>query len=268
MKELFLAIFGIAALGGFFAYLIRQSIWTRYVLPLISRKPKLSVLFENGQNVLHIKKTTPRVLDDAVAEAMAAERQAHPYQYFSEPSYQNPFPELFEGSSSNKKIYNDLLDGYLEEKEKEYRNCLQGQIADEYMQPVKLVLRNDGVVASGNLDITLNICPNDRIYDLTAKTKKTGDSIEPPILMPEGVFPLLNYKKVPYGYTEWQFDAHIKEDLKFEEAPINHHKCNDKVFPPFYVDTRYTNKISIKITIIDSTVHDPIESEIVLFIDD
>ena len=44
------------------------------------------------------------------------------------------------------------------------RNCLQGQISDEYMQPVKLVLCNDGVVASGNLDVTIRITPNDNVY--------------------------------------------------------------------------------------------------------
>lgn len=268
MKELFLAVFSIAALAGIITYLIRQSVWTRYILPLVSRKPELSILFENGQNVLHIPQTTPRSLEDAVAEAMAAEQQAHPFEHFTIASYQNPFPELFEGPSGNKKIYNELLKDYLEDKEKEFRNCLQAQIADEYMRQVRLVLRNDGVVASGNLDIAICISPNDKVYPLSAKVKKIGDSIEPPALMPDGCFPLLAYNRIPYSYMEWQQASYVDKEMKYEVKSINHHKHDNTILPPLYVDTRYSCKISIKIRIIDSTVHEPFESEIVLWIDD
>ncbi len=268
MKELIVTIFSITALAGLLIYLIRQSVWTRYVLPLISRKPKLSILFENGQNVLHIKKTTPRSLDEALREAMAVEIQEHPYEHYTEPSYQNPFPQIYEGSSNNKKIYNDLLGDYLKEKEAELRNCLQSQISDEYMQPVKLVLCNDGVVASGNLDITIRITPNNNVYQLSAKIQKEGECIEPPVLMPEGWLPLLDYHDIPYSYTEWQQDAYVANELKYEIKPINHHKHDENALSPLYIDTRISNKISIKITIVDSTVHAPYESEIILWVDD
>ena len=268
MEELVLSIFSITALTGLTIYLIRQSVWTRYVLPLISRKPKLSILFENGQNVYHIKKTIPRSLETALEEAMAVEIQNHPYEYYTVPSYQNPFPQIHEGSSSNKKIYNDLLRDYLKEKEEELRNCLQSQIEDEYMQPIKLVLRNDGVVASGNLDIKIRITPNDNVYQLSAKTRKEGECIEPPELMPEGCFPFLDYHNIPYSYTEWQQDAHVANELKYEIKPINHHKHDENAIPPLYVDTRISDKISIRITIIDSIVHNPYESEIILWVDD
>ena len=76
------------------------------------------------------------VPETALEEAMAVEIQNHPYEYYTVPSYQNPFPQIHEGSSSNKKIYNDLLRDYLKEKEEELRNCLQSQIEDEYMQPI------------------------------------------------------------------------------------------------------------------------------------
>lgn len=268
MKDIVIAIFSISALAGLVIYLIRQSIWTRYVLPLISRKPKLSILFENGENVFHIKKIIPRSLDEELEEAMAVEIQEHPYVHYTEPSYQNPFPQIYEGSSSNKKIYNDLLRDYLKEKEEELRNCLQSQIEDEYMQPVKLVLRNDGVVASGNLDIIIRITPDDKVYQLSAKIRKEGECIEPPVLMPEGCFPFLDYHDIPYSYTEWQQDAHVANELKYEIKPINHHKYDENAIPPLYIDTRISDKISIRITIIDSTVHDPYESEIILWVDD
>ena len=252
MKDLIIAIFSITALAGLAIYLIRQSVWTRYVLPLITRKPKLSILFKNGQNVLHLKKTAPRSLDEELREAMAVEMQEHPYEH----------------TSSNKKIYNNLLRKYFTEKEEELRNCLQSQISDEYMQPVKLVLCNDGVVASGNLDITIRTSPNDNVFLASAKIPKEGECIEPPELMPEGWLPLLDYNEIPYSYTEWQQDAHVAEDLKYELKPINHHKHDENALPPLYIDTRISNKISIRITIIDSTVHDPYESEIILWVDD
>lgn len=268
MKDLIIAIFSITALTGLVIYLIRQSVWTRYILPLISRKPKLSILFENGQNVFHIKKRIPRSLDKALEEAMAVELQEHPYQHYTEPSYQNPFPQIYEGSSSNKKIYNDLLRSYFKDKEAELRNCLQSQISDECMQPVKLVLCNDGVVASGNLDVTIRITPNDNVYMASARIRKEGECIEPPELMPEGWLPLLDYHEIPYSFTEWQQDAHVANELKYEIKPINHHKHDENVLDPLFIDTRTSNKISIKITIIDSTVQDPYESEIILWVDD
>ena len=43
MKDIIIAIFSVTALTGIVIYLIRQSVWNRYVLPLITRKPKLSI---------------------------------------------------------------------------------------------------------------------------------------------------------------------------------------------------------------------------------
>lgn len=252
MKDLIIVLFSFTALTGLAIYLIRQSVWTRYVLPLITRKPKLSILFENGQNVLHIKKSIPRSLDEALEEAMAVEIQEHPYEY----------------TSGSKEIYNDLLRDYFKEREEELRNCLQSQISEEYMQAVKLVLCNDGVVTSGNLDIIIRITPNDNVYLASAKIRKEGECIEPPELMPEGWLSIWDYNEIPYSYTEWQQDAHVANELKYEIKPINHHKHDENALPPLYIDTRICNKISIRITIVDSTVHAPYESEIVLWVDD
>lgn len=106
MKEIIVTLLSISTIVGLLSYMIRQTIWVRYIQPLISRKPELSILFKNGQNVLRLKRVTPRSLDDAVSEAMMVERQNRPYEKYNVPSYDNPFPQLFEGSSSNKKIYN------------------------------------------------------------------------------------------------------------------------------------------------------------------
>ena len=121
------------------------------------------------------------------------------------------------------------------------------------MQPVKLVLCNDGVVASGNLDVTIRITPNDNVYMASAKIRKEGECIEPPELMPEGWLPLLDYHEIPYSFTEWQQNAHVANELKYEIK---------------YIDTRISNKVSIRITIVDSTVHDLYESEVILWVDD
>ena len=75
-------------------------------------------------------------------------------------------------------------------------------------------------------------------------------------------------REIPYNFTEWQQDAHVANELKYEIKPINHHKHDETVLAPLFIDTRTRNKISIKITIIDSTVHDPYESEIILWVDD
>lgn len=264
LKEILIGLLSVTTLVGIVAFMIRQSIWTRYIQPLVSRKPNLSIRFEDGIDVLHLEKATPRNVEQTVVELMTKEQHEHPYEHYTEPSFQNPFPQLFEGNSSNKKIYNELLVEYLKEKETEYRNIEQGLMEDEYVRPIKLILRNDGEVGSGKINIHLNVAPKEHVYLSSCRETKIGETIEPPVCMPDGVFPLLSYKRVPYTYYQWNFANHLADEISVSVDFLNHHSKDEEVFPVIYVDTRYEQKVSLQAKIIDSSVQEPIETELII----
>lgn len=267
LKEVVIGLLSVTTIVGIIAFLIRQGIWTRYIQPMVSRKPKYSLLFDNGQDVMRIPQCQPRDLNQAVSESMQNELKEHPYMGYTEPSYQNPFPQLFEGPSSNKKIYNDLLKSYFEEKEEEFRNRHNGEIENEFMVPVHLTLHNKGTVASGKVNLIIDIEPKGQVYLNEAREMKAGDTIEPPMYTPEGMFPLLDYKRLSYQYVKWNFGNPLSDTLHLNIDFLNHHSKNDQVIPLFYVDSRTECKIQVKTKIIDSSVLDPFEIEPVIIVE-
>lgn len=267
LKEILIGVFSVTTIVGIIAFLIRQGIWTRYIQPLVSRKPKYALLFDNGQDVIRIPQSQPRDIEQAVSESMQAEQSEHAFMRYTEPSFQNPFPQLYEGPSANKKIYNDLLSSYLEEKESEYRNINTGTIEDEFMIPVHLTLHNNGSVASGRINLHISVEPTGHVFLNDAKEIKSSDTIEPPMYMPEGCFPLLAYNRVPYQYVKWNFSNPLTEALHLSIDFLNHHSKNDAVIPVFYVDSRTECRITIKAKIIDSSVLEPFDIEPVVIVE-
>ena len=268
LKEVLIGVCSTATVVGIIVYLIRQGIWERYIKPLVSRKPKLSIRFEDGMDVIHVQQSQPGEIEQMVEASMNAIQKEHPYERYTEPSFENPFPQLFEGDSTNKRIYNDLLKGYYKEKESEFRNIHQGTIEDRFMKPLKLYLRNDGNVPSGKMNIVVNVQPTKHVYMSDARQSMTADTVEPPICIPEGAFPILAYKREPYSYYKWDFSKCIQEQLEFSKDFLNHQSQDDSVFPVIYVDTRFKNKVSISYRIIDSSVMEPYSGELIIWIDE
>ena len=174
LKEILIGVCSTATVVGIIVYLIRQGIWERYIKPLVSRKPKLSIRFEDGMDVIHVQQYQPGEIEQMVAASMNAIHTEHPYEQYTEPSFENPFPLLFEGDSTNKRIYNDLLKEYYKEKETEFRNIHQGNIEDGFMKPLKLFLRNDGNVPSGKMNIVVNVQPTEHVYMSDARQLMTA----------------------------------------------------------------------------------------------
>lgn len=268
LKEILIGVCSTATVVGIIVYLIRQGIWERYIKPLVSRKPKLSIRFEDGMDVIHVQQSKPGEIEQMVAASMNVIKTEHPYERYTEPSFENPFPQLFEGDSTNKRIYNDLLKGYYKEKETEFRNIHLGNIEDEFMKPLKLFLRNDGNVPSGKMNIVVNVQPTEHVYMSDARQLMTADTVEPPICIPEGVFPILAYKREPYSYSKWDFIKCIQKQLDFSKDFLNHQSQDDSILPVIYVDTRFQNKVSISYKIIDSSVMEPYSGELIIWIDE
>ena len=181
ISQVVISLLSVTTIVGIIAFLIRQGIWTRYIQPLVSRKPKYALLFDNGQDVIRIPQSQPGDIDQAISESMQAEQSEHAFMRYTEPSFQNQFPQLYEGPSANKKIYNDLLSSYFEEKESEYRNINTGTIEDEFMIPVHLTLHNSGSVASGRINLHISVEPTGYVFLSDAKEIKSSDTIEPPV---------------------------------------------------------------------------------------
>ena len=65
--KLVLSIVSITALAAMIGYFIRQSIWTRWILPMVQRNAKPKLLFDGGLDVIHVQQ--PSSTDaDALAE--------------------------------------------------------------------------------------------------------------------------------------------------------------------------------------------------------
>ena len=203
-----------------------------------------------------------------VASSMNVIQTEHPYERYTMPSFENPFPQLFERDSTNKRIYNDQLKEYYKEKEAEFRNIHQGTIEDGFMKPLKLILRNDGNVPSGKMNIVVYVQPTENVYISDARQKISADTVEPPICIPEGAFPILAYKREPYSYSKWDFSKCIQEQLEFSKDFLNHQSQDDSLLPVIYVDTRFEQKVSISYKIIDSTVLEPYSGELIVWIDE
>lgn len=267
IKEIVVGLFSVATIIAIISYFIRQGIWERYIRPLVSRKPKLSIKFGDRTDVIHLQQSQPGDIEKMVTESMTALQKEHPYEQYTEPSFQNPFPQLYEGVSTNKKIYNSLLDDYYKEKETEFRNIHQGVIEDSFLKPLKLILRNDGNVPSGKMNITITVQPFEHVYLSDARQMINADTVEAPMCMPEGVFPLLAYKREPYSYSKWDFNKHIPEQLVFSKDFLNHQSQDDTCLPVIYVDTRFEDKIAISYKIIDSSVMVPYVGELIIWVD-
>lgn len=77
MVTIFYSIFSLVFLGALIQYLIRQSVWMRWVLPMIQRKPKLKILFDDGLDVRHIAPVEVPSVEDVVNKSMDLEKQEH-----------------------------------------------------------------------------------------------------------------------------------------------------------------------------------------------
>ena len=56
MKEIFWGILGIAGIILMLRYLLQISIWTRWIQPIVVRKPKPVITFADGTDVISIPK--------------------------------------------------------------------------------------------------------------------------------------------------------------------------------------------------------------------
>ena len=52
------AFLAISSIVGVIWFLVKQSIWTRYIFPIVSRKSKPIITFDNGTDVMSVSIST------------------------------------------------------------------------------------------------------------------------------------------------------------------------------------------------------------------
>ena len=262
MKEIFWGIFSIAGIILILRYLLQISIWTRWIQPIVVRKPKPVITFADGTDVVTIPKYTSVNIDTEVDNFLNREHVRLPYVEMVDP-YLNPFMAM-KNNTTNNNIYNQLLQEYFEKKETEYRNIVTSEDENRFMVPIHLIIENRGCVPCGKTDIDITFSDNTHVYLSNAKEQVTGYSLEEPIQCPSGMFPCLDMKTVPYSYTKWNFDKYVDKKLTYKMEGLNQHRKDDKLIGCLYVDSRSQTRILIDWTIVEPSYSTPLTGELVI----
>lgn len=264
MKELVLSVVSITALAAMITYFIRQSIWTRWILPMVQRNAKPKLLFDGDLDVIHVQQPFFADVNDLVRQSMTEEIKQHPRQEFEEPSYEN-LGAFFQGPIENKRIYNNLLTLYLKKKEEAYSLIHIGEYEDSFMIPIKLLLKNVGDVPCKKLKVTIDSDDMTHLYFEDARTLAKATCMKPPIYAGENCIPPLNSGVEEYQYVSWDFSKHLSQRITEYLDFLHQHDVSD-CLQILYVDSRHKGKILLDWEIIEENISTPVTGELVLWV--
>lgn len=262
MKEIFWGLFCIASIILILRYLLQISIWTRWIQPLVVRKPKPIITFADGKDVITISKYLSVNINDEINKRLNKEHERLLYVEMVDP-YLDPFKAM-QNNTTNNRIYNDLLQEYFKKKETEYKNLAVSEDEKRFMIPVYLLIENRGSVPCGKTDIDIEFSDNTHVFLSNAKETITEYSLEEPIQCPDGMFPYLALKKVSYSYEKWKFDKFANKKLTYKMEGLNQHRKNEKLIGCLYVDSRFQGRILIDWTIVEPSYGTPLTGELVI----
>lgn len=79
----------ISSIVGVIGFFVKQSIWTRYISPIVSRKSKPIITFDNGTDEMSFSISTSFDIEDEVKKQLNKETQLLPEAHLQNP-YDNP----------------------------------------------------------------------------------------------------------------------------------------------------------------------------------
>ncbi len=132
----------ISSIAGVIGFFVKQSIWTRYISPIVSRKSKPIITFDNGTDVMSVSISTSFDIEDEVKKQLNKETQLLPEAHLQNP-YDNPWV-LLSQLPENYRIYNSQRGLYLKYKEKQIRNSVSEEFERKSLIPVRCVIKNNG----------------------------------------------------------------------------------------------------------------------------
>lgn len=199
---------------------------------------------------------------DKEVELLVAEEEAkYPKKKVLDP-YLNPFV-LMDGDPTYNVKYNKQLDFYYQSKQKQFRNQVVEEMEKQQLVPIKLVVSNEGKAPTGLCDITIAFSLPQHVYLDEAFERVSDTVLPPPIYSPN--HPLLDIcRPTGYEYKRLNTQKYMAEKLEYRMEALNHHAHNDRVLPTFYVDARRMNSLTVSWQIIDATLPNPIEGELLI----
>lgn len=234
---------------------------------LKKRRPNPSLIFDNGDNNMKIRRVSPFDRDAEVKKRVGVlcckwpEKSIKDEQYsvFGY-TYSNVSPDMITQ-------YNISRNKFIESSEKKIRLEVQSDDLQFRMKEISICVVNRGSASTGRMNIFIEIPENVRLYWETSKKKVEYDAPITPSFYPElKVIPSL------YGYNTpniemWDMIDYIRDgELKKAIDPLNH-KLQQELFT-FYVDSATCSNFKMNWVLIDAALPDPVEGELnVSFID-
>lgn len=252
----------ISSIVGVIGFFVKQSIWTRYISPIVSRKSKPIITFDNGTDVMSVSISTSFDIEDEVKKRLNKETQLLPEAHLQNP-YDNPWV-LLSQSPENYRIYNSQRGLYLKYKEKQIRNSVLEEFERKSLIPVRCVIKNKGKIPTGKCDIEINFSNDTVVFDNNSFVECIDCVMNKPVLAKGHSFPCLNLGTTEYKYKKLDKELHVKSPIMLTMDNLNQYMSNSDTIPVFYIDSRIASKLTIFWKIVEPAHPKPITGELTL----
>jgi hypothetical protein len=255
------------SVAGLLAFLFRQTIWTRFLQPLVSRKPKPILRFNDNTDVIRLKVFKEKDLMSRVEESMQRLRAKYPFKDVPDDPYYDFSNFIRIDNIGNKQIYNKQLEAFFKSHNVACEKIYTGKFFDSCLVPVNIEVHNVGNVSCGKMTIELSIDKADGVYTKDARHEIQDTRLKPPVLWPSNCIPCLSIESETYDYAEWNLAEHIPTKTKYSVDYLIQKDKNTTAIPTLYIDTRVAGKVLVDWTIMEQNNNNPIKGEAVIWIE-
>lgn len=133
------AFLAISSIVGVIWFFVKQSIWIRYISPIVSRKSKPIITFDNGTDIMSVAISTSFDIEEEVKKQLIKQTQLLLESQVQNP-YDNPWV-MFTQSPENIGIYNSQRDLYLKSKEQQIKHLITEKFENNILVPLKLIVK-------------------------------------------------------------------------------------------------------------------------------
>lgn len=256
------AFLSISSIVGVIWFFVNQSIWTRYISPIVSRKSKPIITFDNGTDVMSVSISTSFDIEDEVKKRLNKEAQLLPEAHLQNP-YDNPLVQLSQ-SPENYRIYNSQRGLYLKNKEQQIINTVIEEFERKSLVPVKFVINDKGKIPTGKCNIEINYSNDTVVFDNNSFVACIDCVMNKPVLAKGHSFPCLNLGTTEYKYKKLDKELHVMSPILLTMDNLNQYITNSYIIPVFYIDSRITSKLTISWKIVEPAHPKPIIGELTL----
>lgn len=262
IKDVFWGIFSVAGLVGLALYLFRQSLWIRFIEPMVRRKSDPCITFEDGLSIKNIDADIDINLEENIKQEIDRVRKNVPEARLTNP-YDNPWALMFE-CPANYNIYNKQREEYLQHEEKRIRHVENEKYEQKVMKPLKLVIQNKGKVPTGKCDIEISFSECANVYEESAFVERIDSRLKKPVLAKGSAFPCLRLARETYKFKKLDASKCVSSPLKYKLDALNQKLTDDTTLPVYYVDSRKVTQLNISWKIIEPSHTEPLTGELVV----